>query len=74
MHVLFLLLSRACSVRVCNSTHLPPPPYPPFLPLPLFQGGIVYSNKVTTVSSTYASDVRTASLGCNLEATFNVHR
>ncbi|CAI5991176.1 unnamed protein product [Closterium sp. NIES-64] len=39
----------------------------------LLKGGIVYSNKVTTVSPTYASDMKTRELGCGLDATVTIH-
>ncbi|CAI5471004.1 unnamed protein product, partial [Closterium sp. Yama58-4] len=39
----------------------------------LLKGGIVYSNKVTTVSPTYASDMKTRELGCGLDGTVAIH-
>ncbi|CAI6005313.1 unnamed protein product [Closterium sp. NIES-64] len=39
----------------------------------LLKGGIVYSNKVTTVSPTYANDMKTRELGCGLDATVTIH-
>lgn len=38
------------------------------------QGGVVYSNKVTTVSAKYAEDVKTTEFGCSLEGVFKYHR
>ncbi|KAJ7522165.1 hypothetical protein O6H91_19G085600 [Diphasiastrum complanatum] len=40
----------------------------------LVKGGIVYSNKVTTVSPTYAHDLLTKELGQGLESTFQIHK
>ncbi|CAI7906171.1 unnamed protein product, partial [Closterium sp. NIES-53] len=39
----------------------------------LLKGGIVYSNKVTTVSPTYASDMKTREHGCSLDGTVAIH-
>ncbi|CAI5495602.1 unnamed protein product [Closterium sp. Naga37s-1] len=39
----------------------------------LLKGGIVYSNKVTTVSPTYASDMKTREHGCSLDGTVSIH-
>ncbi|GJP54127.1 hypothetical protein CLOM_g13232 [Closterium sp. NIES-68] len=39
----------------------------------LLKGGIVYSNKVTTVSPMYASDMKSREYGCTLDATVAIH-
>ncbi|MGO9201626.1 MAG: glycogen synthase [Limisphaerales bacterium] len=39
----------------------------------LMKGGVVYSNFVTTVSPTYAREIRTTNLGMGLQRILNVH-
>ncbi|KAG0593675.1 hypothetical protein M758_UG009400 [Ceratodon purpureus] len=38
------------------------------------QGGIVYSNKVTTVSPTYAADLLTEQFGYDMHVALNTHK
>lgn len=38
------------------------------------QGGIVYSNKVTTVSPIYAADLLTEQFGYDMHVTLNTHK
>lgn len=40
----------------------------------LLKGGIVYANAITTVSRTYAHEIRTTEHGCGLQHTLNIHR
>ena len=39
--------------------------------LNLLKGGIQHANKITTVSPTYASEIRTTEYGCGLEKAWN---
>ena len=40
----------------------------------LIQGGIVYSNKVTTVSPIYAADLLTEQFGYDMHVALNTHK